>query len=106
MIQLGNFNVIWNNFYDEFGRRITIAQIFDSEKRLIRTGRSTCSEKDLFSKEKGRKQALAKALTKSNISKQERFRIWEDYRTNMTKTPRWESNNNLKRRMAVQNIKI
>lgn len=51
-----------------------------------------CSKHDSFTKEKGRKMALKKAIDdlrySVDISKEERTAIWNDYRT-MTKKPRW-----------------
>jgi len=54
-----------------------------------------CSKYDSFTKEKGRKIALKKAIDdlRNNkfvdITKAERTAIWNDYRT-MTKKPRWD----------------
>jgi hypothetical protein len=51
-------------------------------------GKAICSDNDHFSRDKGRKLSLARALKNSNISKEERKEIWEAYR-NLTKKPRW-----------------
>ena len=51
-------------------------------------GVSKCSTKDMFCKDTGRKIALKKALNESDIPKEHRAQIWEEYR-NMTVVPRW-----------------
>jgi len=49
-------------------------------------GTATQNYGDQYSKEKGRRVALAKAI--EHFTKEDRTEIWEAYRT-MTKTPRW-----------------
>ena len=52
------------------------------------TANSKCVEGDMFWKDKGRKIALKKALTKSTLDVDTKRAIWNEYRT-MTKKPRW-----------------
>lgn len=51
-------------------------------------GHAECASTDHFSRDKGRKISLARALKKTDLPKQERAEIWETYR-NMKKGGRW-----------------
>lgn len=50
--------------------------------------RAKCSAKDEFSRETGRKIALARLMAHLSLSREDKFNKWEAYRV-MTKTPRW-----------------
>lgn len=78
------------DFYVKFDRMdITYkASIYSQNGSLISEATATCNVHDVFTKDKGRKAALKKALQDSFLIKDERKAIWEDYRL-MTKTPRW-----------------
>lgn len=60
------------------GNRITECFI-NQDKTEIATGRSSCSSKDLFTKQKGKRIALKKALEILGLNKQERGDFWFDY---------------------------
>lgn len=49
---------------------------------------SKCVNTDMYSRDKGRKIALKRALEASTLSKEVKASIWEEYRT-MTTPPRW-----------------
>lgn len=89
MTKLGDYNFEFERFWNRNQQEVIQTTIFDKDKRLVAKGRAVCSLKDCPNKKVGRKKAMAKALTKSEIAKQERTAIWEDYRSKMTKTPRW-----------------
>lgn len=57
-------------------------------EEVLATGNARCHIRDNFSYNEGRKRALKRALTSSDISKEDRTEIWEDYRLSAT-TPRW-----------------
>jgi hypothetical protein len=69
----------------------TVAQILDyndaAKPVTIALGRSVCHKLDNFSRETGRKLALAKALNVSGLSKKERQLIWLTYLNRNTKIP-------------------
>jgi len=89
MITLGELKIDIQRHFNAEQEHVTVAQIFDRENKLLTRGRSVCSNKDCNNKGKGRKIALSKAITGSNIPKDVRRDFWEQYRTNMTKSPRW-----------------
>ena len=91
--RLGDYIVNWEHVFDKQQRNLTIAEVYDSEKRLLAKGRAIKSEKDQTSKKIARKVALAKAIKNTHLAKEERRKIWEGYRTEMTKTPRWHNEN-------------
>lgn len=76
----------------DWGRRVECL-IYDEDKQLIAKGTSSCFSgflldeddneyysEDKFSKEIGRKKALANALETANWNKEERALVWETYR--------------------------
>jgi hypothetical protein len=83
-MQLGNFNVRFNRRDKTYEVEIRSLNSDD----IIGFGAATCSRKIEFVKDTGRKIALKKALSDSFLNKQERYDIWESYRT-MTAMPRW-----------------
>lgn len=89
LIKLGNYQFRFNRFWDRIGRDVIETTVLDSKGKLISIGSTKCSTKDQFSKKIGRKKSLAKAIQLSSIPKEDRAKIWEDYRTGMTSKPRW-----------------
>jgi hypothetical protein len=65
--------------------RSTEVTVIDSKGKEV-TGKSICSKKDLFQKETGRKIALKRALEQLSLTKEERKRVWDDYRNRNLKT--------------------
>ena len=43
------------------------------------TGVTYCSKKDIYTRKDGRKKTMAKALKKSDIDKETRKQIWDEY---------------------------
>ena len=86
---LGNFKIEVERVYDKQQRTVTAVQVFDMKGRRVARGRTVCSTNDTFCKAKGRKLAMSNAISRSDIPKKERTKIWEDYRTKLTKNPRW-----------------
>jgi len=66
----------------------TYCDIVGDNDVLISSGVATCSRRDHFCRETGRKLSLARALKNAQISKEERKLFWEKYR-NMKKGGRW-----------------
>lgn len=89
MIKLGNFYVMWDRFFNKSFQLVTKVQVFDKDKKYIRSGIVVKSERDTHNKEISCKKALARALTLSDVPKSERRKIWEAYRTMPKKGPRW-----------------
>ncbi len=102
-MKVNGIRVYWE--YNPEGNYRSVAcyiQQDDVKGELITNATATCSHKDVFSKENGRRISLDKALRsirmKSylnsngplNEDQQRKFRgqVWEFYRT-MTKEPRW-----------------
>ena len=56
--------------------------------KIIGKGVAICSKKDNFSKERGRKIAMLRAMKNGSIQKSERALIWEVYR-NLKSGGRW-----------------
>jgi len=56
--------------------------------KIVGEGVAICSKKDNFSKERGRKLAMLKAMKDAGIQKSERALIWEVYR-NLKSGGRW-----------------
>ena len=90
MIQIGNLNVMVDHHYNKKGQRVVKTQVFNKEHKFLAQGTATCSKKDNFCKDTGRKKAFKEAFSKTDvISKQERTAFWKAYQTDMTKNPRW-----------------
>lgn len=89
MHSLGNFKLEFSKTFDIKGRRVTTVRLFNKDLVFISRGTATCSQKDMFNKDKGRRLALGEALQHSLLTKEERREIWEDYRVSMTKVSRW-----------------
>ncbi len=60
----------------------------EDEEKVICCGEALCSPNDTYDKEFGRKLALTRAVSISELDKATKASIWEGYR-NMTKVPRW-----------------
>ena len=81
-MKLGNLQVSFTHINNQ----ITVCTVATVGR--ISTGIATKSPKDLFNKNEGRKHSLEKALQHMNLTKDQRRKVWEDYR-NLTKNPRW-----------------
>lgn len=83
-MELGTYIVKWKHekkdttylLYDHLTR--CIVKTKDLHLPIVETT-ALCSKKDVFSKEKGRKISLKRALEKLHLTKQERIKIWKDY---------------------------
>lgn len=58
---------------------ITLAE--SPEEAFVASGMAICHPKDNFNKEKGRQNALTRALLNANLAKEVRKFFWEKYRT-------------------------
>lgn len=101
MIKINNIEIRWNH-QRNVPAPITVCEVKIDEDRYL--GTSKCSLNDNFCKDCGRKISLSRALDKTTLSKEKRFKIWEEYRT-ATKIPRWQrteiSQKNLNREISV-----
>jgi len=68
---------------------LTICIIINDNIECPYEGEAICSWDDNFSYDIGRKISLSRALERADLPKKERRLIWEAYRTQMTKKPRW-----------------
>lgn len=57
----------------------SIDETFRSNLTVITDVTEPCSDDDIFSKEKGRKAALAHAMKKAGIGKEDRLTVWTAY---------------------------
>lgn len=89
MIQLGEHKVRINRYINPKNEHITVANLYDKSNTLLSVAQVTCSTKDCYDKKKGRKLAISRAISKTRIPDDIRRNIWEAYRKNMTKKPRW-----------------
>ena len=69
-------------------RTLCVIEINIGEFLMGFSGSASCSKKDNFSRDKGRKVSLTRALGDAPLTKEQRKEVWEAYRT-MTKFPRW-----------------
>ena len=67
-------------------KAITECYLYTGDKRLD-IGLAGCSWEDNFSRDTGRKVSLKRAI--ATLPKKDRTMIWEAYRIQMTKAPRW-----------------
>ena len=81
-MKLGSLNVSFSHVANE----ATVCTVANRDG--LSTGMAKRSKKDHFDKKVGRKIALTKAMRGMTLSKAQKKRVWEDYRT-MTKVPRW-----------------
>ena len=81
-MKLGNLQVSFSHINSE----TTICTVASVNR--ISTGIATKGTNDLFNKDFGRKLALKRALNSLKTTKEQRTKVWNDYR-NMPKTPRW-----------------
>ena len=81
-MKLGNLQVCFAHINNE----TTVCTVSNANR--ISTGIAVKGTKDLFNKDVGRKLALKRALNNLKASKEQRTKVWNDYR-NMSKTPRW-----------------
>jgi len=71
------------------GKAHTECQIIDTDSETVLAGGiATLSEKDQYDKNIGRKVSLSEAMDNLSLSKEQRAKIWEDYRM-MTPQHRW-----------------
>jgi len=90
MIDLGKYLIKISRYSNKIKQITTVSHVFDKKThKLLSVGMVTCSKNDCFNKKIGRKKAIANALNKSSISKENRETLWQNYRTKMTKKPRW-----------------
>ena len=92
---LGNTKV---NFRYNLKKRTTVCTIRrkDATEDEMAIGKSTCCKEDFLKlkgnpkefKRQGRKLSMKRAISNSDLSKEERTAIWEAYRAS-TKVPRW-----------------
>ena|SRR6478609_5318723 len=68
----------------------TTCVILNSQtEEVLGTGITYTSPKDLYNRETGRRYALNKCLLSTTLTKVERSKVWEVYRT-LPKQPRWK----------------
>jgi len=84
-MKTGTYKIRWTYRY---GLGNTCCSIRNYKYAIIGMGVATCSYKDHFCKDTGRRISLARALENANIPKEERKIIWEEYR-NMKPNKRW-----------------
>lgn len=102
-MKAGNYTIKWSYFkrYRKplAGEPIKLSQelIYDGTDTICTiernevhhaSGMAHCTPTDIFCKDKGRKLSLARAMKNALLSKEERIKVWNDYR-NMTNKPRW-----------------
>jgi len=85
-MKTGNLVIKWYHDFMDFGQHQTCCEIVNGEFKYY--GTALCHKKDQFCKATGRKLSLARALKVAGLSKNERAKVWEDYR-NMTPKKRW-----------------
>jgi len=86
-MKTGNLTVKWYHNFEEVDEQYqTVCEILNGESKYY--GTALCHKKDQFCKAIGRKLSLARALRKAGLSKEQRAKVWEDYR-NMTPKKRW-----------------
>lgn len=92
------FKVDWHYNRDTFRRSVScrIWGISFTEVTYIGGADATCSHKDQYFKEKGRRISLAKALKSTSIIRSDRAIFWEAYRT-MGGSVKWEINGKKKK---------
>lgn len=83
MIVNDNLRVVWR--YDE--KVHTTCEIIENDN-VIGIGVATLGKSDNFSRDIGRKVAMARAMKVGEIPKEKRKTIWNKYRV-MTPKPRW-----------------
>jgi len=81
-MKLGNLQVSFTHINNE----TTVCTVATVGR--ISTGIATKGTNDLFDKNVGRKLSLSRALKHMKLTKDQRAKIWDDYRF-QTKTPRW-----------------
>ena len=84
-MNLGNHKVNWRHLKN---RGVSICTVTSKEGHFIGQGIATCSNKDNFNTEIGRKTTLSRAIT-GKLNKEQRAAIWDGFR-NMTQQPKWE----------------
>lgn len=93
-MKLGNYLVRWNYIpvaYPQTNTESTKTrcQVLNPEThKIVCEGEVTKFHKDVFCKDTARKRSLSQALRNSRIPKDERYMVWEDYRTK-GKNPLW-----------------
>jgi hypothetical protein len=94
-MKAGNYLIKWchcDSEKKELATKETICVIQDENLPFtIGRGVALCSLKDQFTKDKGRKVSLLRAMQNAGIKKENRIPIWEIYRTSMTLNPRWKT---------------
>ncbi len=89
-----SFWITWEYPKSYLGRSLgtTICKIVDDsimgKPFLVSSGEASCSFRDKFSKEVGRKVSLTRAIESLNLPKQERRIIWETYHSRKTTDPK------------------
>ena len=81
-MKLGNLQVSFTHI-DNKTTVCTVATV-----GRISTGIAVKGPNDLFSKSEGNKHALARALKHMNLTKDQRTKVWNDWR-DLPKNPRW-----------------
>lgn len=90
MNKIGNLNVIFSHSFNADAEPETRTVVLNKHGKFISEGIAVASKQSSNCKDVGRKLALKSAFRKAdNLTKPQRTKFWEAYRTTMTKTPRW-----------------
>jgi len=81
-MKLGNLQVSFSHI----NNKTTVCTVANIGR--ISTGIATKGPSNNFSKNEGRKRSLRRALKNMKLNKDQRTKVWNDYR-NQTKIPRW-----------------
>lgn len=106
MIKIGNLQVMFDHHFNKKQQRVVKSTVFSKDGKYITQGTATCSKKDNFCKDTGRRKSLAVAFARDkSLTKEERTAFWESYRTDMTKRPRWTKSNKQAAKTFLGNLK-
>ena len=79
-MKTGNLVIKWHHSIWGDENQYTTSCVIEIGKSMY-YGVALCHKKDQFCKAVGRKLSLARALRIAGLSKDERTKVWEDYRT-------------------------